>query len=163
MFVEKLILKHLLQALLIKTAFLRTFNLDLASYIALKQLFQGLLLLAADSGHCSVLMLLDLGAAFNTTDHTMLIHFRVGWAGRGVALLLSVIQKNVISQLIHSYIQLHSQHASYLKDQFSLYMMPVGDMICHQNIYFYCYADDTQLNLSINPPNATSCPYYRGA
>ena len=42
LFVEKLVLKHLLQALLITTAFLRTFSLDLATYIALKQLFQEL-------------------------------------------------------------------------------------------------------------------------
>lgn len=39
------------------------------------------LLKAADSGHCSVLELLDLSEAFNTINHVALINRRKNWVG----------------------------------------------------------------------------------
>lgn len=39
---------------------------------------------------------------------------------------------------------------------FSLYTLPLGNIIKESNIHFYNYTDDTQLNISVEPNRATA-------
>lgn len=122
-----------------KTALLRVFN----------DVF-----ITTDSGDCVILVLLDLTAAFETTDHEILLFLLEQWVGiRGRALecfrsylvgrnfcvslggyssssaplLSGVPQSSVLGPLL-----------------FSLYLVPLGSMLKKHSISFHCYADGIQ-------------------
>ena len=46
----------------------------------------------------------------------------------------------------------------YLTVYFTLYMLPLGQVIQHHHISFHCYADDTQLYLPIDTADPTDMP-----
>ncbi|KAF7236074.1 Vomeronasal type-2 receptor 26 [Varanus komodoensis] len=120
-----------------------------------------------DRGSPSLLVLLDLSAAFDTIDHGILLDRLAGLGVRGTALqwfrsyLNGRFQKMVLGdygfapwQLCHGLPQ-----GSILSPlQFNVYMKPLGEVIRRCGLQNHQYADDTQLYLwfSINPGEAVA-------
>ncbi|KAF7640690.1 hypothetical protein LDENG_00022630 [Lucifuga dentata] len=113
------------------------------------------LLITADSDLTSLLLLLDLSAAFDTVDHNILLSRLEKHIG---------IQGTVLSWF-HSYLSNRTQRVYYNNTistfsvvksgvpqgsvlgpmLFSIYMLPLGDFICKYDVQFHCYADDTAI------------------
>ena len=116
-------------------------------------------------------ILLDLSAAFDTMDHTLLtrrLRYRYGMDAQVQSWLESYLRdrtqqvsvRNV--QSIKAKIKCGVPQGSILGPiLYTLYIAPLGDLYRSHDINFICYADDTQAYYSCGLSTATieySCP-----
>ncbi len=119
------------------------------------------LLLSSDCGCISLLVLLDLSAAFDTIDHNILLNRLenfVGISGSALAWFKSYLSDRHQFVAVNEEVSYRSQ-VQYGVPQgsvlgpllFTLYMLPMGNIIRKHRVSFHCYADDTQFSISLRP------------
>ena len=116
---------------------------------------------AVDQKKAVVLVLLDLSAAFDTIDHSILLnqlHRRYGIAGTA----LSWFETNLTDRC--QVIQLNGESSEEMRLQFGVpqgsvlgpllftsYTAPLGEIARRHGVELHLYADDTQVYMSFSP------------
>jgi len=121
------------------------------------------ILLSTDKGNITLLILLDLSAAFDTIDHNILInrlHDYIGVSGDALSWFKSYLQDRNQCVFINN-TKSELSHLTYGVPQgsvlgpilFSIYMLPLSHVIKRYNMKYHFYADDTQIYITFNPTN----------
>ena len=110
-----------------------------------------------DSHNEVVLVMLDLSAAFDTLDHTLLVERPrsfFGFSGTALQWLSSYLhgrsQRVIIGDTISSprYLEFGVPQGSIL---FTVYIAPLRDVIHAHNLKCMFYADESQVYIAVNP------------
>jgi len=121
---------------------------------------------SSDSGNITLLTLLDLSAAFDTIDHSILLNrLETTFGISGVA--LAWFESYLANRFQHVIVDSKSSNPVKLSCGvpqgsvlgpvlFTLYTAPLSHVIQTHNINHHFYADDTQLSDSDSPANLTS-------
>ena len=119
------------------------------------------LLLAMDNRKVSALILLDLSAAFDTIDHSILLSrlsSYFGISGLALKLLTSYLQNRTQTVCINSHLSSPSLLSTGIPQGsvlgpmlFTLYTTPLSYILQKSGAFFHFYADDTQLYISFPP------------
>ena len=112
-------------------------------------------MLCIDQGKGCILVLLDLSAAFDTVDHTVLFNLlehSLGISGSALSLLKSYMhgrsQCVQIDGITSEFADLTCgvpQGSVLGPSNFCMYMCPLGSILRHHGINYHIYADDAQL------------------
>ncbi len=111
-----------------------------------------------DRGCISLLVLLDLSAAFDTIDHNIRLENSVGISGSALAWFKSYLSDRHQFIAVNEEVSYRSQ-VQYGVPQgsvlgpllFTLYMLPLGNIIRKHGVSFHCYANDTHFYISSRP------------
>ena len=121
------------------------------------------LTLALDKNCCAVLLMLDLSAAFDTIDHSILLQqleYTYGISGPALLWFKSYLegrtQKVAVGSVHSDSIKLNFgvPQGSVLGPRlYCMFSKPIGEICKRHNMLYHCYADDSQIYLVIEPIN----------
>ena len=123
-------------------------------------------LCSMDHGGVTLLVLLDLSAAFDTVDHHLLLsrfETKLSVSGTVLQWFTSYLANRKLQILINNTLSSEQEikwgvpQGSVLGPLlFSIYLLPLGDIIRQHNLTYHIYAEDVQLYLSFQPGTVPS-------
>ena len=119
------------------------------------------ILLACDKNQCTLLVMLDLSATFDTVDHSILLkrlQTQQGFDGNILNWIQSYLHQRTQSVVVNGKISQRKtkdcdvpQGSVLGPDFYSDFTQPLGDLIRHYGIVPSFYADDSQKYIHFNP------------